>query len=157
MVKNLHASAGGIRDAGLVPGSGRSPGGGHGHPLQCSGLQNPMDRGAWWAMVHRVTKRWARGLYLSSRLLQDIFTASKLAVVSKVAIHIWVQVFMWTPVNPSHWSFSVLPSPDLPWPPRPRSVRSGVLQSPLELTLWFTSSPACVPCWGSLEIFALAS
>ena len=52
MVKNLLASAGDIRDMGLVPGSGRSPGGAHGNPLQYSCLENPMDRGAWWAAVH---------------------------------------------------------------------------------------------------------
>jgi len=43
---------------GLIPGLGRSPGGGHGNPLQCSCLENPMDRGTWWATVHRVTKSW---------------------------------------------------------------------------------------------------
>ena len=42
--------AGDIRDAGLIPGSGRSPGGGHGNPRWCSCLQNPMDRGAWQAI-----------------------------------------------------------------------------------------------------------
>ena len=46
MVKNLYVSAGGIRDVGLSPGSGRSPGGRHGNPLQYSYLENPMDRGA---------------------------------------------------------------------------------------------------------------
>ena len=45
---------------GSVPGLGRSPGGGHGNPLQCSCLENPMDRGAWWAMVHRVAKSRTR-------------------------------------------------------------------------------------------------
>ena len=44
------------RDTGSIPGSGRSPGGGHGNPLQCSCLGNPMHRGAWWATVHGVTK-----------------------------------------------------------------------------------------------------
>ena len=58
VVKNLPANAGDIRDAGLIPGSGRSPGGGHGNPLQYSCLENPMDREAWWATVHRVTKSW---------------------------------------------------------------------------------------------------
>ena len=43
-------------DAGLIPGSGRSPGGGHGYPLQSSRLENPMDRGAWWATVYEVTR-----------------------------------------------------------------------------------------------------
>jgi len=40
----------------LIPGSGRSPGGGHGNPLQYSFLENPMDRGAWWATIRRVAK-----------------------------------------------------------------------------------------------------
>ena len=56
MVKNPPANAGDIRDAGLIPGSGRSPGGGHDKPLQYSCLENPMDRGAWRAAVHRVTQ-----------------------------------------------------------------------------------------------------
>ena len=43
-------------DLGLIPGSERSPGGGHGNPLQYSGLENPMDRGAWQATVHGVAK-----------------------------------------------------------------------------------------------------
>ena len=47
----------GTEDAtGLIPGSGRSPGGGHGDPLQCSCLENAMDRGAWWATIPEVTK-----------------------------------------------------------------------------------------------------
>ena len=52
MVKNLPAKAGELRDAGSIPGSGRSPGGGNSNPLQYSCLENPMDRGAWWATVH---------------------------------------------------------------------------------------------------------
>ena len=44
------------RDAGLIPGLGRSPGEGNGNPLQYSCLENSMDRGAWWVTVHRVTK-----------------------------------------------------------------------------------------------------
>ena len=56
VVKNLFAKAGDIGDAGSVPESGRSPGGGHGNPLQYSCLGNPMDRRAWWATVHRVAK-----------------------------------------------------------------------------------------------------
>ena len=43
-------------DMGLIPGSGRSPGEGNGNPLQYSGLENPMDGGAWWATVHGVAK-----------------------------------------------------------------------------------------------------
>ena len=57
MVKNSPAKAGDIRDAGSIPGSGRSPGGRHGNPLQYSCLENPIDRGAWWATVQGVAKR----------------------------------------------------------------------------------------------------
>ena len=56
MVKDLPANAGDIRDVGSIPELGRSPGGGHGNPLQYSCLENPMDRGAWQATVHRVAK-----------------------------------------------------------------------------------------------------
>ena len=56
MVKNLPANAENVRDAGLIPGSGRSSGGGPGNSLQYSGWENPMDRGAWWATVYRVTQ-----------------------------------------------------------------------------------------------------
>ena len=58
MVKSSPANAGDIRDVGLVPELGRSPGGGHGNLLQYSCLENPMDRGAWQAIVHGVTKNW---------------------------------------------------------------------------------------------------
>ena len=54
--KNPPANAENSRDAGSVPGSGRSPGGGNGNPLQYAYLGNPMDRGAWWAAVHGVAK-----------------------------------------------------------------------------------------------------
>ena len=56
VVKNLPTNAGDIRDRGSIPGSGRSPGEGNGNPLQYSCLENPMDRGAWQATVHGVTK-----------------------------------------------------------------------------------------------------
>ena len=47
-------------DLGWIPGSGRSPGEGNGNPLQYSCLENPMDRGAWWATVHGVAKSWTK-------------------------------------------------------------------------------------------------
>ena len=56
MVKNLPANAGDIKDMGSIPGSGRSPGGGSGNPLQYSCLENPMDRGALRTIVHKVTE-----------------------------------------------------------------------------------------------------
>ena len=60
VVKNPPANAGDIRDVGSIPGSERFPGGGHGNPFQYSCLENAMDRGAWRAMVHRVTKSRTR-------------------------------------------------------------------------------------------------
>ena len=56
VAKNPPANAKEVRDTRSVPGSGRSPGGGHGSPLQYSYLENPMDRGAWQTTVHEVTK-----------------------------------------------------------------------------------------------------
>ena len=60
VVKNLPAKAGDVRDPGLIPGLGRSPGGGHGNPLQYSCLGNFMDSRAWQAIVHGVTKSRTR-------------------------------------------------------------------------------------------------
>ena len=54
VVKNPPANAGDTRDLGLIPGLGRSPGGGHGNRLQSSCLEDPLDRGAWRAIVHRI-------------------------------------------------------------------------------------------------------
>ena len=51
VIKNLPAKAGDVKDMGSIPGSGRSPGGEHGNPLQYSSLENSMNRGAWWATV----------------------------------------------------------------------------------------------------------
>ena len=56
VVKNLPANSGDIRDPGLIPGLGRSPGVGNGNPFQFSCLENTMDRGAWWATVQGVSK-----------------------------------------------------------------------------------------------------
>ena len=60
MVKNTPANPGDTRDVGAIPGSGRSPGGGHGNPLQYSCLENPMDRGALRATVPGVAKSGTR-------------------------------------------------------------------------------------------------
>ena len=65
VVKNL--PAGDASDAGSIPRSGRSPGGGHGNPLQYSCLENPMDRGAWRPTVHSVTKNWTPLKQLSTQ------------------------------------------------------------------------------------------
>ena len=60
LVKNQPANVGDARDAGLIPGLGRSPGEGNDNRLQYSRLGNPMDRGAWWPTVHGVTKSHRR-------------------------------------------------------------------------------------------------
>ena len=56
MVENPPTNAGDVRDVGSIPGLGRSLGEGHGNPFQYSCLENPMDRGAWWAIVYGVAK-----------------------------------------------------------------------------------------------------
>ena len=66
VVKNPPANAGDRRDKGSIPGSGRSPGEGHGNPLQYSFLENPVDRGAWRATIHRVVKSGTRLKQLST-------------------------------------------------------------------------------------------
>ena len=73
MVENPPVNAGDIREAGLISGSGRSPGGGHRNPLQCPCLENPMDRGALQATVHGVAKSQTR---LSDYLSTLTFTLS---------------------------------------------------------------------------------
>ena len=75
MVKNLpaNASAGDVRDVGLIPGSGRSPGRGYGNPLQYSCLENPMDRGAWRSTAHRITQSWTQ--------LKQLSTAQHIVIV----------------------------------------------------------------------------
>ena len=65
-------NAGDAVTVGLIPGSGRSPGGGNGNPLQYSCLENPMDRGAWWATVHGVTQSQTQ---LSTYKHMEVFIA----------------------------------------------------------------------------------
>ena len=73
VVKNPPANARDIRDEGSIPGSGRPPGGGQGNPLQCSCLENPTDRGDWWATVHRVAQSWTQLKRLSTHTITDTF------------------------------------------------------------------------------------
>ena len=71
LIKNLPEVVGDAGDTGLIPGSGRSPGGGHGNPLLYSCLEDPMDRGAWWGIVHGVAKSrtWLSDLIISAKSL----------------------------------------------------------------------------------------
>ena len=68
VVKSLPANTLDLRDSGSIFGLGRSSGGGHGNPLQYSCLENPMDTGAWWAIVHRLAKSWTWSKQLSTQL-----------------------------------------------------------------------------------------
>ena len=69
VVKNPPANTDATGDAGSIPGSGRSSGGGNGNPLQYSGQENSMDRWAWWTIVHGVTKSW---MWLSDWAFQQV-------------------------------------------------------------------------------------
>ena len=71
VVENLPANTGDIRDVGLIPGLGRCPGEGCGSPLQYSCLENPMDRGAWWATVHWVANSQTQLSDFHFSLLRD--------------------------------------------------------------------------------------
>ena len=74
-LKNPRDDAGDIRDMGLIPGSGRSPKGGHGNPFQYSCLENPMDMAAWWATVQRVTKSQTQlkhNTHVTALMLPDV-------------------------------------------------------------------------------------
>ena len=71
VVKNLSASAGDVRDMSLIPGLGRSSGEGHGNPLQYSCLENPVDRGAWQAMVLRVEESQIQLKQFSTHIHRD--------------------------------------------------------------------------------------
>ena len=68
---NPPANAGDVRDEGSIPGSGRSPGGGNGNPLQYSCMGNPMDRGTWQATVHGVIKNRTRLRQLSTHVRRN--------------------------------------------------------------------------------------
>ena len=84
-VKNLPAVEEVQTDTSLIPRLGRSPGRGHENPLQYSRLENPMDRGSWWATVHRVAKSWTWLKWLSTR-------SSELGELS-VLLGVWAQLF----------------------------------------------------------------
>ena len=73
VVKNSPSNAGDIEDVGSIPGLGRSPGGGHGNPFQCSSLENPVDRGAWRATVHGVTQSQAPLKRLNTHICMCVF------------------------------------------------------------------------------------
>ena len=78
MVKNPPAKAGATQDAGLIPGMGRSPGGGNGNLVQNSCLEGSMDRGAWWAAVHRITESDMERVWSAREFTHTFTTASQM-------------------------------------------------------------------------------
>ena len=90
VVKNLPANAGDLRGTGsMIPRSGRSPEGGRGNPLQSSCLENPMDRGAWWAAVHGVVKSWTRLQFTASTFK----VASSCYQITETNLCLWVKSY----------------------------------------------------------------
>ena len=83
VVKNPPANAGDARHTGSIPGSGRSPGVGNGNPLQYTCVENSMDRGAWWAAVHGITKSWTRLKRLSSSSSKALGVKTKIEAMSQ--------------------------------------------------------------------------
>ena len=90
-VKNSPANAGDIRDTGSIPGSGRCPGGGHGNTLQYFCLENPRDRGAWWATVHGAAKSQTRLKQLSMHARTHTHTQRFFLPRSKRLLISWLQ------------------------------------------------------------------
>ena len=89
-IKNPTAKAGDIRDMGSIPGLGRSPGGGHGNPLQYSCLENPMGRGALQATVHRIRKSWTQLRQLSMHTYMCACVYKYMCVCIYVCIYMYI-------------------------------------------------------------------
>ena len=102
VVKNLPANAGDTRNVGLIPGMGSSPRGGYGDPLQYSWLKDPMDRGAWRAIVPGVSKSWTCLKWLSVHvvshyLLKLAFPKFRLLKAEFICLFFLTQQTVWTP------------------------------------------------------------
>ena len=115
VVKNPPANAEDIRHTGLIPGPGRVPGGGHGNPLQYSCLEKPMDRGAWWATVRRVTKSqtWLKRLSMQASKEYFVFILDTVLYdISLFYMHnqkenenAWVKIFL--DLLHKYWVFQI--------------------------------------------------
>ena len=137
MVKNLPANARNAREVGSIPGSGRSPGGGHGNPLQYSCLENPMDRGAWWATVHGVAKSRTQ----LSDFIFYLYSFPDGSVVKNLPgmQGTWVQSLGWEdPLEEEMANYSSILACKIPWteePGRLQSMRSQRVRRHCTLTL----------------------
>ena len=111
MVKNPPANA---RDAGVVPGSETSPTGGNGNPHRSSCLENPMDRAAWWATVHGVTKNWTQLRIINQATTPFVVCVSLFATPWAVACQNPLSMGF---LRQENWNRLPFPSPgDLPDP-----------------------------------------
>ena len=87
-IKNPPANARDARDAGSIPGSGRTPGGEHGNPLQYSCLENPVDRGALWSAAHRVAQSRSDLAYNTHTVMGLLFQKRKGSVMNMACIEL---------------------------------------------------------------------
>ena len=98
VVKNLPTSAGDVRDAASIPGSGRSPEKGTGNPLQYSCLENPMDKGAWWTTVHSVGQSWTWLKWPSTHAMYPKFLLLELitswSYMHKIYIYMCIYIYI---------------------------------------------------------------
>ena len=132
-IKDLPANVADIRDAGWIPGSGRSPG--NDNPLQYSCLENPMDRGAWWATVHRFSQSWIQ--------LNDLAHTPVGYLTNQTCHSLSPMLLPWPKVDQVWWTTQTLPSV---WPasaPAPQNSHSTQQRGWLSNKLNRITSQAC--------------
>ena len=93
--KESACSAGDTGDAGLIPGSGRPPGGGNGNPVQYSCLKNSMNRGAWWTTIQRIAKSWTQLINYARKKLLAIFVKKEMIALPRQLD--WSALFLFSP------------------------------------------------------------
>ena len=168
VVRNLPANAGDLRDTSFIPGSGRSPGGGHGNLLQYSCLENPMDRGVWRTMVHRVAKSctWLKQLsnnssipleliewYMKERKYPRNTTESRIINVSPFGLTLLTLILITSQKNAQELCSGLLPCYT------EESGSSDCFSKPCLLSPSFSSciNPVCIPTFCFLSVFELRS
>ena len=97
VVKNSFDKAGDTRDLGSIPGLGKFPGGGHGNPLQCSGLGNPLSRETWWTTVHGVSKNWTllKQLSMHARTYMNVCKCNDVLYIYIYSVYIYVYIYIY--------------------------------------------------------------
>ena len=99
---------------GSIPGSGRSPGGGHGNPLQYSCLENPMDKGAWWAIVHRLAKSQAYLKRQSTHAHMPWMDCNySRCQQTSISIYIYIYIYIWEGDQRIRWLDGITDSMDV--------------------------------------------